>query len=190
MSHDVLAVTGTPGVGKKTIGALLAHRLGFKLLELNPYATEIGAILGEDEHEFIVDEIKLRKATKPLIDNGRIVIVGHLAPHVMTANETDLVVVLRCHPSELRKRLGTRQYPGRKMLENLGAEVLDEILTDSINRFGIKKVAEFDTTSRDKHLVVEDVYQTFIGNRPPRRGMINWVNELSSKAKLEEYFNY
>jgi adenylate kinase len=190
MSHDVLAVTGTPGVGKKTIGALLAHRLGFKLLELNPYATEVGAILGEDEHEFIVDEIKLRKATKPLIDNGRIVIVGHLIPHVMTANETDLVVVLRCHPSELRKRLGTRQYPGRKMLENLGAEVLDEILTDSINRFGIKKVAEFDTTSRDKHLVVEDVYQTFIGNRPPRRGMINWANELSSKAELEEYFNY
>lgn len=190
MPHSVLAVTGTPGVGKKTVGALLAQRLGFKLLELNPYATEVGATCGEDEHGYIVDELKLRKAAKPLINSGRIVIVGHLVPQVMTANETDLVVVLRCHPSELRRRLAARHYPGRKLLENSGAEVLDEILTDSINRFGTEKVAEFDTTSRDQHLVAEDVYQTFIGNRPPRRGTINWTNELSSQAELEKYFNY
>ena len=156
-----MALTGTPGTGKTAIAGELA-RLGWECLCLRSLieAEGLGTDHDQERDTTNVEVEALARAAAVWLARKRglrVVIEGHLAHELGLAV---LVVVLRCDPFELARRLEGRQYPPAKVRENCEAEALDVILVESLEaargeekpgREAVGatekvKVAELDTT--------------------------------------------
>ena len=113
----ILAITGTPGTGKDTISKLLAKSLNFRLVDLNQLAKEKNLLKGYDEKRKcdIVDMQGLAREVRKL--RGNQVIQSHYS-HLLPS---DLIVVLRADPAELRKRLEKRGWAHEKIQENMAS---------------------------------------------------------------------
>ncbi|NWG08920.1 MAG: AAA family ATPase [Nitrososphaerales archaeon] len=183
----VIGITGTPGTGKKTVGRLLARFLNFDFLDLNQLAIEKGAIMGEDEHGFIADTDLLRKHARESVKGKRVVAVGHLLSSIFSKRRIELVVVLRCSPLELENRYRSRNYGAEKVKENMASEILGICAYDALKKFGRERVAEFDTTGRDAHSVVEDIIKVIKGEYPKRAGFVDWLQHLHAE-QLNRFF--
>lgn len=116
----VLALTGVPGTGKSTVAALLSKR--HAIVDAGALAERVGAVVERDaaRDSTIVDEEVLREKARGALSGERVVVEGLLAHFC----EPDVVVVLRCHPRELRKRLAKRRWSSAKVDENVLAEAL------------------------------------------------------------------
>ena len=69
----------------------------------------------------------------------------------------EAVVVLRCHPEVLQKRLRLKGWPETKVRENVAAEGLSIILTEAIERYGAQNVIEIDTTHQNSLQTAEAI---------------------------------
>ena len=110
-----IGVIGTPGCGKTT----LCKALGLPTRSVRDLA-ESNACLGglDDDGSNPVDVERLAKLfSKPL---ELTLIDGHLAHHL----PVDALIVLRCEPSELEKRLSARGYSAHKIQSNVEVEML------------------------------------------------------------------
>lgn len=120
-----IALTGTPGTGKSTVSEELAKR-GHNTITVEELARNHGCIQ-EINEELEVDVEALAKAiTQPEED---IILDGHLA-HFIPGR---MNIVLRCNPDIIRKRLEARGYSAEKVRENVEAEAIDLILSESID---------------------------------------------------------
>ncbi|MCI0497176.1 MAG: adenylate kinase family protein [Thermoplasmata archaeon] len=140
----IVALTGTPGTGKTAVAAALRAR-GLEVLDINALAREAGALAQRDARRDTW-EVDLRAlgealAERALSVEGTFISEGHLA-HLL---ECDLIVVLRCEPDVLRRRLEERGYTEAKVDENVWAEALGVISAES--RETNVPVFEVDTTS-------------------------------------------
>lgn len=120
----IIAITGTPGVGKTTLAGLVAKRPGWRIVDVRALAKEQDAISGRVDGEDIIDTdlIELPKHT------GTLVVEGHLAHHL----DAEVAWVVRCDPRVLRQRLEARKYAPAKILDNLEAEALDLVLQEAL----------------------------------------------------------
>jgi len=110
-----IGVIGTPGCGKTT----LCKALGLPTRSVKSLA-ESNACLDEldDDGSHPVDVERLAKLfSKPL---ELTLIDGHLAHHL----PVDALIVVRCEPSELEKRLSARGYSAKKIQSNVEVEML------------------------------------------------------------------
>ncbi len=110
-----IGVIGTPGCGKTT----LCKALGLPTRSVRSLA-ESNDCLGEldDDGSHPVDVEMLAKLfSKPL---ELTLIDGHLAHHL----PVDALIVVRCEPSELEKRLSARGYSTHKIQSNVEVEML------------------------------------------------------------------
>ena len=120
MDEDcVLAISGTPGVGKSSLCAVLERR-GWNVLSLATLA---------DEHECL-DEVDTEDGAAPIdihrlaeaweaSSSGRWVVDGPLS-HLLDVNG---LVLLRCSPSTLTQRLEARGYSAGKVRANVEWEM-------------------------------------------------------------------
>lgn len=120
-----IGLTGTPGVGKSTIAALLREQ-GASVIDLNEWATAHDAISGTD-----ADGTKV-------IDTDRIDVDGMPDPcivdsHMAHTLPVDAIWLLRCDPRILRERLSSRGYTDSKVQENVEAEAMDLILQEAMD---------------------------------------------------------
>ncbi len=173
-----ILITGTPGVGKTTVSKILGEMLGFKVVSISEIVErDKELILGYDRKRqtYIVDIDKLREKLK---NESNIIIEGHLS-HFL---DGDIVIVLRLHPEELRKRLESRGYSKGKVDENAEAEALDVCLIESVERH--KNVFEVDTTGKSPKEVVECIieilekFKNGISLEKYKPGKINWLEEF------------
>ena len=168
----IIALTGVPGTGKTTIAAILAKKLQAKLISLNYLVEKFN--LGSKCEALIADIESIRKyieTEKTRQKEGIILIEGHIS-HLLPA---DLIVVLRCNPRELYKRLHRRysQNP-EKIMENLEAEIIGVIPSESY-RTGVRTV-EIDTTNKDPARIAELIARIITqGARVTNR--IDWLTE-------------
>ena len=133
-----IGLTGTPGTGKTT----LARLLDFNTISISNYYPKISA--GKDtEGNWLVDIDKLNKEIN-VSNFSNTIFEGHTSHFLDGLNA---VIVLRCHPDELKKRLIIRKYKEEKLIENMEAEALNIISQEAINEYGERKVYELDTTS-------------------------------------------
>lgn len=163
----IIAVTGTPGVGKTTISKLLAEKLGYEYVNLRDYALEkgIGEMKG-DELEVEVDELayNFEKDFK----GKNVVVDGHLS-HFLNA---DLVIVLRANPKLIAERLKERGYGREKLGENVEAELVDVILVEVLEEN--ENVIEVDTTGKTPEEVVEEILNLMGKGVKKRVGIVDW----------------
>jgi len=166
-----VAVTGTPGTGKTTATDRLDTALDVVHLNDVVQEEELYDDVDEDRDSVIVD---LDAVAEWLGDRDGVVVDSHLAHHL----DADRVVVLRCHPEELERRLRERGEPPEKAEENAESEALDVILAEAVDAHGERSVYEIDTTDRDPDAVAAAVEAVVAGEREPSAGTVSFVDYL------------
>ncbi len=85
-----------------------------------------------------VDVEKTKKILKEKISEKSL-IVGHLAPFIVSKELISMAIVLRKNPYDLIQIYEKRNYTDSKKNDNLGSEILGVIAYDSIEKFGEEK---------------------------------------------------
>ncbi len=157
----IVAISGTPCVGKTAVAEGLAKKIGYKLIKVNDLADEIGAYDGYDRkrRSKILDMRKLRRKLSHIAkQNKNLIIEGHVAHDF----PCDVCIVLRCNPKELRKRLKKRYGDFQaKIDENAEAEMLGVITSEAL--MNIKNVYEVETADRTVEQNVNDILKIMEG---------------------------
>ncbi|AGB16304.1 putative nucleoside kinase, CMP and AMP kinase [Halovivax ruber XH-70] len=193
-----VAVTGTPGTGKTTATAALVDRFDANveadtstsavtvdgketvdeltaddichlndLIESESLYTDVD----EDRDSVIADMDALESVVD---DRAPVVVDSHLAHHL----PADRVVVLRCEPNELARRLRERGEAAEKAHENAESEALDVILAEAVESHGLESVYEIDTTERTPDDVADRIVDVLTGEREPSAGTVDFVGYL------------
>ena len=162
-------ITGTPGTGKSMIGEELSRR-GHTVVHLT--ATIAPYVIGEDEERGaqIIDTDRWAAEFVP-VDGF---VEGHIA-HLLPC---DKIVVLRCRPDELKKRLAQRKYRQEKIRENADAEALDVCLIETVENFEPGRILEIDTTGHDAAFSADRIEGFARGTIPADFGHIDWSGFL------------
>jgi adenylate kinase len=193
-----IIISGTPGTGKTSLAKLMLKILNARIIILNELVIKEGLILGHDKMRdtSIINERKLLQRIKSIIkqykkeQNKYLIIESHFSD-IIPNRFIDYVIVLRCDPDELFKRLEKRGYSAEKILENVQSEILGNCVNYVINK-GIKKpVVEIDTTGKE----VEDIAKIAIDLITARIdikwfeiGKIDWLEKLNVENRLKDYF--
>ncbi len=172
-----IAISGTPCTGKTDISKLLSKKINYNLISINELAEKLDAFVGydKDRESRILDMNRLEKEIKKL--KGNIILDGHTS-HLFPV---DIVIVLRCNPEILKKRLEKR-YPSNplKIQENLEAEILGVITSEAVMKN--KKVYEIDTSEKSVKNNVDDILKILDGKPDDFKvGKIDW---------LEKYYDW
>ena len=179
--HDVymdrgfrLALTGTPGVGKTTIASLLAD-VGYQVETVQDIAERFGCIDDVDSEDGarpididdLNNQINSEWRNNPI---KSIVIDGHLS-HLLPV---DCVVILRCSPSVLRKRLTGRSYAEQKISGNVDWEILGSAWAEMDDTV---PAIEFDSSSDGVETVFQLIMDWVADDFKPRRPLrlIDWI---------------
>lgn len=188
----VILFTGTPGVGKTSVSRLLASRLDGLYVNLGELVERENLVSGIDEKRgtLVADVDRVSRRLREIMDGSDrdIIVDGHYAIDVVPTKEVSLVFVLRRDPDELRRLLENRGFEGRKLKENLAAEVLDVCLWDAVRACGSDRVCEIDASGKEVEEVVECVASVLEGKRACEIGMVDWLGKLEREGRLEEFF--
>jgi adenylate kinase len=179
-----VALSGTPGTGKTAVATVL-RRQGFSFVHLHKLAKENHCVDGMDKkrHSQLIDISRLDSFIKKNYGSDELVFfeghVGHLLKSM------DKVVILRCHPRELKKRLAKKKWSSEKIRENVEAETLDVILCEAVELHPRKNIFEIDTTKKTSEevaaTITEIVEKKFQPIEQYTVGQIDWSEEILQK---------
>ncbi|MBS3925482.1 MAG: AAA family ATPase [Nitrosarchaeum sp.] len=180
-----IVITGNPGVGKHTIANEIAKRLELQILDINNIAKDSG-LFERNEDTNDVDTTKLKKIINNKISKSTLV-VGHLAPYVLSSEQIKKMIVLRRNPYDLISVYKKREYSNEKTRENTGSEILGIIAHDAINQFGTK-VFQVDVTARSVLEVTDKVISIINGGDSSED--IDWLDLVAKHDDLKKFFAY
>jgi adenylate kinase len=171
MSGVRVAVTGTPGTGKTTAVEHVDTEL--EVVHLNDVIRERELATGTDPDRgsLVADVDALGEW---LAGRDDLLVESHLAHHF----PADRVVVLRCHPETLERRLRERGESAEKARENAEAEALDVVLSEAVDAHGLESVYEVDTTDRTPEEVAAEIAAVVAGDREPSAGTVDFIEYL------------
>ena len=132
------ALTGTPATGKTSITAKLKKQV----IHLSDFYSESSEEKNKTG-EWKIDIDKMNAITQKRLNDG-IIVEGHLSHFI---DNIDQIIVLRCDPRELRKRMEKRNYSEEKIVENLEAEAMGLIYSQALEIKNETDVFQLDTTS-------------------------------------------
>ena len=178
-----LVITGNPGVGKHTIGKKIAKLLDLKLIDLNQIAIDEG-IFEEKNESKDVDVNKLKKILKSRLEKNSLVI-GHLAPYVLTKSEVKKLIILRKNPYKLKSVYKQRNYSKNKIRENLESEILGIIAHDAIRKFQ-EKVFQIDTSGKSIQELTEKIITVISSNEGNED--VDWLDLVTKNNDLKKFF--
>ncbi|MGO9387570.1 MAG: adenylate kinase family protein [Methanobacterium sp.] len=174
-------MTGTPGTGKSTVSHLLAEHLSIPLIDLNQLIEKEHLYTGyHQKWGFKIVDLdamcsKLNELTNNYKNNKNWILVeGHLSYYY---EEADLVIVLRAHPTILRKRLQDKGFNDAKIKENIEAEALDVCAFEAYQIHN-DKVNEIDTTNKNPMEVLELIMKVINGEEHFPVGEVDFIDCL------------
>ncbi len=189
----IVVITGNPGVGKHSCAIFLSERIpNSQIIDLN------SVIMNNDTYltskvdvtkEIDVGKIKniMRRTIK---QSKNLVIVGHLAPYVLTAKGIDLVVVLRRSPYQLEEVFRDRKYTSCQSKENIASEILGITFYDSLKIFGKKLVVELDVTGRSQQAIIVDIISELQKKSRKQIGIVDWLSTVYEKGDTQRFLEY
>jgi len=170
----LIALTGTPGTGKTSVGKVLEAR-GYVVLDLDQVARGYGLIRGRDEARQ-ADEVDVDALRERIWVPAKLAFLKSHYSHFMDVN---MAIVFRCRPAVLRDRLRARQWSEEKISENIEAEAIDVITQEATQR--IPFVYEVDTTARLPTETAEQVLAILQGKTKGHEpGGVDWTSEVLS----------
>lgn len=187
----VILVTGTPAVGKTAVSRLLASKLDAVHIDLTELVKRERLTSGIDKARktFIADTDRVSKRVQEIMKNSQrdVIIDGHYAVDVAPAKDVHVVFVLRRDPDELKGLMEDRGFEGRKLWENLAAEILDVCLWDAVSACGSDKVCEIDVSGKRVEDIVEDMISVLEGRKKCTVGAVDWLGKLESEGRLSDF---
>lgn len=178
-----IVITGNPGVGKHTVAREISKQIKLPIIDINSIARD-AELFEKDEDTNDVDVSKLEKIIKVPSPS---LIVGHLAPYVLSSEQVKKVIVLRRNPYDLISVYKKRGYSEGKIRENTGSEILGIIAHDAINQFG-SKVYQIDVTGKSISEVAERVLN--IINEGGASEEVDWLDLVTKQNDLKKFFAY
>jgi len=174
----VIAVSGTPGTGKTVFSRALAKKLNAKLIDLHELIERKKIYTLDPDGTKVADPLQMcREFTREIKTvRGSIIVEGLLA-HLLPKRALTHVVVLRTRPSILEQRLRARKYTKAKIRDNVEAEALDIILWEAVEKHGMNKVYEIDTTDLKTQNAVKLFLRALEGKTSLRPGKTDWLEE-------------
>jgi len=180
-------ITGNPGTGKHTIAKFISKKLNLDIIDINKVAKN-ERVFKKNNGILDVDVNKLKKIINKIALEDSI-LVGHLAPYVISKNNVELAVVLRKNPYKLRSIYKKRNYTDKKSLENLGSEILGIIHYDTIHEFGQEKTFQIDTSAKSISSTVKKVESIFTGIKVKKED-VDWLQLILKKGDMKKFFPY
>ena len=170
----LVALTGTPGTGKSSVGRVLEAR-GYAIMDLDELARRNGLVKGRDRKRK-ADEIDIDALREHIRVPAKSSKLAFLKSHYSHMMDVYHVVVLRCRPSVLRERLRARGWPAEKIREIVEAEALDVITQEAVGRTAW--VSEIDTTDIQPEEAAAQVLAILQGQTEGHEpGRIDWTEE-------------
>ncbi len=178
-----IVITGTPGVGKHTIGKKLSQKLELEIVDINEIAKNSGLFEQNDESND-VDTEKLKEILGEKTSN-KCIIIGHLAPYVLDNEKINIVIVLKRSPYDLIQVYEERGYSDKKSKENASSEILGVITYDAINQFQ-DKVVQINVTGKSIQEVLDKVESTISGSMDSEE--VDWLELVTKNDDLKKFF--
>ena len=176
-----VALSGTPGTGKTSV-AMALKKKDYTIVQLHLYAQETHCIAGIDKKRGsqLIDIEKLNKSIqKNFAADALVFFEGHIA-HLLKTMEK--VIILRCHPKELKKRLMKKKWKAKKIKENTEAEIIDIILCEAVEHHPSENIFEIDTTKKTVEEIATSIIQIGKKKFQPTKtysiGQIDWSEEI------------
>lgn len=186
---------GTPCVGKTAVSSQLATELNALHIDLGELVTREKLSSGVDKTRgtLIADRVKLSRRVREIIKRQGmkrdVIVDGHYATDIVPVKNVTKVFVLRRDPEELKQLMEARGFKGRKLWENLAAEVLDSCLYDAVKAVGLGKVCEVDVTGRKIEEIVNDIVSVLDEKKQCTVGIVDWLGKLECENRLDEFLN-
>jgi adenylate kinase len=189
----VFVLAGTPGTGKKSVGAKLAERCGVLAVNLSELVLERGLVVAYDEERssYIVDEERVPGFIREYASkrSGDVFIETHY-PELLPSSLVSAVFVLRTHPLVLEERLLKRGWSRRKVNENVMAEILGVVAYSAVEAFEPSRVYEIDTTTTSPEEVADVICRAIRGEITLKSGVsIDWLSQLPLEV-VERFRDY
>ena len=150
-----IIITGTPGTGKTTIARILAKKINYNLIDVKDIVNQNKHLYTIEKGEKLVDLKKLRNLLlKELARSKNNIIEGHLLCDLSLPFKQ--IIVFRCNPRTLKKRLEKRKYKKEKIYENLLAEMLDYCLINARKNYKQKyaQIIQVEVSKRSLNATV------------------------------------
>lgn len=173
----IIFISGTPCSGKTTISEALSSTLNYDLIKINDLAIENDLVLGIDDEKGykIIDIDALDELLLEVISDD-LIVEGHLS-HL--CHGADKMIILRCRPEILEKRLALREYSEAKIRENLEAEALGVCSAESLDIYE-DKVYELDVSDLSVGEAVSAITDVINGDKELSFGEIDFMDWLLS----------
>jgi adenylate kinase len=179
----MIVITGSPGVGKHTLAKYLAAELGMEVVDVNKVAINTKSYK-KSGRTLDVDTKKLAHKIKNIITNDTI-LVGHLAPYVVSRRQVGFALILRKSPYKLFPVYKKRGYSNAKAQENAASEILGITAYDAIKSFGPSKTAQLDMTGIGKREAAEKALRIL---KRKKGDDVDWLDMVSKRKDLERFF--
>ena len=177
-------ITGSPGVGKHAVAAVMARDFGLDLLDANDVATKAGLV----DEKGGVDTAKLGREMADAGHNNNALMVGHLAPYALEPDQVNAAIVLRKSPYTLEGIYKKRRYTRAKSLANLGAEILGIVAYDTISKFGRTVTCQIDNTSRSLEETAALAHLACSADYPGDN--VDWLEKVRKSGDMQRFFAY
>ncbi len=164
-----IVITGVPGSGKTTLAKALAKKLRVEYIDLNAISMK-HAVKKKVGKEFEINLKKLQRVVRKITrEKENFVLEGHLACEIKIP--CGLIVILRCNPLVLIKRLKKRRYSRKKIIDNALAEAQDYFVLKAEENYRGKYI-ELNATKR---VSISRILTAVRGRKSEK---ITWAREL------------
>jgi len=185
----VLLITGTPGTGKTTISKRIAEELDADYISVTGLVKRfrLEASFDTERHTKVVDLTRTRAKLREQLQRkeGWVVVDTHV-PDCLPKELIRRVVVLRCHPGILERRLRAKAWSTRKIQENVLAELLDSCLMVAVDYYGSKRIVQLDNSNWNIRKSTAAVKALLL--QPTRsRIRVDWIGTLESQRRLAKH---
>ena len=184
----LIAVTGTPGVGKTTLSKMISSDFKLKHIDFEGLLIENKLYIEYDESSgsYVIDADRARDYFNSLSFEDA-VLDGHNVILIYPCEKIDYVILLRCSPYVLYDRMKRKGYADNKIIENIQAEILDIVASDVYNNCEVRKVMEIDVSEGvdRKYPLVKKFLR---GDFPEGyRERVDWLSLVADKGDLNRF---